>query len=94
MAYFHAKNPNLSIFWRALEWKMWVYIVIWNIVQPFGTHTFVLSGHFVNFVVIWYIFHLFGTFQQEKSGNPGSNRYFCSTSTAPFLTMVNNSAVY
>jgi hypothetical protein len=24
---FHTKNPNLGIFWRALEWKMWVHFV-------------------------------------------------------------------
>jgi hypothetical protein len=41
------------------EWKMLVYfMVIWYILWPFD-----------NVVVIWYIFHRFGIFWQEKSGN-------------------------
>jgi hypothetical protein len=27
MVYFNTKNPNLGIFWRALEWKMLVYFM-------------------------------------------------------------------
>jgi hypothetical protein len=55
-----------------MEWKMLVrfmaiwnsYIMaIWNILGPFGT-----------VVVIWYIFSLFGTLYQEKSGNPAVDR--------------------
>jgi hypothetical protein len=31
------KNRNLGKFWRALEWKVLVYIMtIWNILRPFG----------------------------------------------------------
>jgi hypothetical protein len=26
MVYFQTKNPNLGKFWRALEWKMLVYV--------------------------------------------------------------------
>jgi hypothetical protein len=45
MEYFKTKNPNLGKFWRALEWKMFVYVrVIWN----------VYYGHLVYFIVsIW-----------------------------------------
>jgi hypothetical protein len=54
MGYFYAKNPNLGKFWRALEWKMFVYLMfIWNILWPFG----IFYGHFGNVVIIWYIFH-------------------------------------
>jgi hypothetical protein len=27
MVYFHTKNPNLGIFWRALEFKILVHIL-------------------------------------------------------------------
>jgi hypothetical protein len=37
MVYFETKNPNLDIFWRALEWKMFEYFMTtWNILLPFG----------------------------------------------------------
>jgi hypothetical protein len=52
MVYFHSKNLNLGIFWRALEWKMLEHI-LW----PFGM-----------FYAIWYIISCFGMFYQEKSG--------------------------
>jgi hypothetical protein len=36
MVYFQTKNPNLSKFGRALEWKILVYfMVIWSILWPF-----------------------------------------------------------
>jgi hypothetical protein len=27
MVYFQAKNPNLGKFWRALDWKMFTYLM-------------------------------------------------------------------
>jgi hypothetical protein len=37
MVYFQTKKPNLGTFWRALEWKMFLYfVIIWNILWPFG----------------------------------------------------------
>jgi hypothetical protein len=37
MVCFQTKNPNFGKFWRALEWKMFVYfITIWNNLRPFG----------------------------------------------------------
>jgi hypothetical protein len=66
-AFFKTKNPNLNEFWRALQWKMLVYVmVIWSILRPFG----VFYDHLVHFVFIWYIFPTFGIMYQEKSGNP------------------------
>jgi hypothetical protein len=51
--YTQTKNPNLGKFWRALEWKMFVYFMtIWNILLPFG----IIYGLLVKFVIIWYIF--------------------------------------
>jgi hypothetical protein len=51
---------NLGIFWRALEWKMFVYFMAnWNILKQFGI-----------FLPIWYISPRFGLLYQEKSGNP------------------------
>jgi hypothetical protein len=44
MVYFQTKNPTLSKFLRALEWKMLVYfMVIWGILRPFG----IFYGHLV-----------------------------------------------
>jgi hypothetical protein len=38
MIYFQTKNPNLGVFWRALECKMLLYFMtIWNILRLFGT---------------------------------------------------------
>jgi hypothetical protein len=34
MVLFQTKNPNLGKFWRALEWKMLVFMIIWNILWP------------------------------------------------------------
>jgi hypothetical protein len=49
----HTKNPNLGIFWRALEWKLLVFFMaIWFILQPFG----IFCSFLVCFEVIWYIF--------------------------------------
>jgi hypothetical protein len=39
----------------------------------------VFSGHLVNFLAIWYIFHPFGILYQEKSGNHG-----CAYFSLPF----------
>jgi hypothetical protein len=37
MVYFKTKNPNSGILWRALEWKMLVYLItIRNVLRPFG----------------------------------------------------------
>jgi hypothetical protein len=37
MVCFQTKNHNLGKFWRALEWKMLVYVMtIWNILRPFA----------------------------------------------------------
>jgi hypothetical protein len=56
-----AKNNNMGIFWRALEWKMLIYILgISNMLWALG-----------NFVVIWYIYipHI-GILYREKYGKP------------------------
>jgi hypothetical protein len=39
---------------------------LWHTLRPFG----MLYGHLAYFVVIWYIFTVFGMSYQEKSGNP------------------------
>jgi hypothetical protein len=44
-------------------------MVIWNILQAFGT----FYDHLVHFVFIWHIFSSLGIMHQEKSGNPGPN---------------------
>jgi hypothetical protein len=52
MVCFQTKNPNLGKFWRALDWKMFIYFVaIWNILWRFG----IVYEHLVHFVFIWYI---------------------------------------
>jgi hypothetical protein len=67
MVYFRTENPNLGTFWRAMEWKM--FCILWS----FG----IFYGHFVSFIVVWYILRKFGIFfhnlvclNDEKSGNP------------------------
>jgi hypothetical protein len=62
MVCFQTKNPNLGKFWRVLQWKILVYLMvdhlcyfteIGNILWPFGI-----------------FFPRFGMLYQEKSGNP------------------------
>jgi hypothetical protein len=50
MVYFQTKNPNLDIFWRALECKMLVYFMtIWNILRPcdiiYGRLIYIVCEH-------------------------------------------------
>jgi hypothetical protein len=63
MVYFQTKNPTLSKFWKALEWKRLVFSMP-NISQlvnlwPFGN----LAANLVHFTP-------FGILCQEKYGNP------------------------
>jgi hypothetical protein len=54
MVYLHSKNPNLIIFWRALEWKILVYGIFFPVsvhmlgkeknCQPHSAYLFVLSS--------------------------------------------------
>jgi hypothetical protein len=69
MVCFQTKNHNLGKLYRALDWKMFMYLMaiwntyfmeIWDILWPFGTF-------FIHFV----FFSGFGIMYQEKSGNPG-----------------------
>jgi hypothetical protein len=62
MVYFHTKNPNLGIFWRAKEWNLLVYfLIIWYSLWSFGI--------FSPFLVC---------LDQEKSGNPGKKLFCLS----------------
>jgi hypothetical protein len=59
MVYFQTKNPILSKFWRALEWKILVYyLAIWNM---YFTSIWYILWPFDNIVVIRYKFHIFFT---------------------------------
>jgi hypothetical protein len=49
MVYFQTKNPNLSAFWRALDWKMLIFL---RLVGIFYGHL----GYLVHFVLICYFF--------------------------------------
>jgi hypothetical protein len=68
MVYFQAKNPDLGKFWRALDWKVWIYFTaIWNILRSFG----IFYNHLVRFVFMRYLFPVLVSCRyQEKSGNP------------------------
>jgi hypothetical protein len=60
------KSPNLGKFLRALDWKMFIYLIaIWNILWRLG----IFYDHLVHFVFIWYIFPGLVIMYQEKSGN-------------------------
>jgi hypothetical protein len=69
MFYFHTKNPDLGIFWRALECKLLVYFMT----------ILILNGCLEYYKPIWYSLWSFGFFpvlvclDQEKSGNPDLN---------------------
>jgi hypothetical protein len=68
MVYFQTQNPNLGKFWRALEWKRLVAsLAIWKL--PIMAIWYILWP-LCNLVAIWYICPRFGTWCQEKSGNP------------------------
>jgi hypothetical protein len=45
---------------------------MWNILLTLGE----FYDHLVQFVLIWYIFPLFGIMYQEKYGNPGVTVHF------------------
>jgi hypothetical protein len=49
------------------------------------TAVWFLNGHFVNFMSIWYIPPIFGTFYHEKSGNPALVYRAYSLSSKTFL---------
>jgi hypothetical protein len=69
MVYFQNQNPNLSKFWRVLDWKNLIYFwAIWNILRTFG----IFYGLLGCFMTIWYICCSFGfgIMYHEKSGNP------------------------
>jgi hypothetical protein len=61
-----------SKFWQILKSlakeDAGIVMAIWCTSRPNG----IIYGHFINFVVIWYIFSLFGMLYREKSGNPVS----------------------
>jgi preprotein translocase subunit SecY len=72
MVYFETNYRSLGTFWRVLQWKMLVYFMdIWSILRPL--HKF--YGHLLYFVAMWSFFPRFGILYQEKSGNPGQNRF-------------------
>jgi hypothetical protein len=57
MVCFQTKNPNLGKFWRALEWKLWIYFMaVWNILRTFGIffeHLVHLhTAHLVHFIPV------------------------------------------
>jgi hypothetical protein len=51
MVYFQTKYPNLSNFWRVLQWKIVYFMDIWSILQPFG----ICCGNSVYFSPFWYV---------------------------------------
>jgi hypothetical protein len=49
MEYFQTKNPNLSKFWRFLQWKdVGNCLAIWYILRPFS----LFFGHLVYFMCV------------------------------------------
>jgi hypothetical protein len=58
MFYFQTKNPNMSKFWRVLQWKMLVYVMdISSILRPLGIF-YSLCPFGIYFMAIWYIFYI------------------------------------
>jgi hypothetical protein len=58
MVPFQTQNPNLGKFWRALDWKMLIYLMaIWNILQTFGIfYDNSILCSFGTFFPVWVIF--------------------------------------
>jgi hypothetical protein len=80
MVYFKTKNSNLGKFWRAIEWKMLVYVTaIWHTLWPFAkmyghlVKCMVIGkmyGHLVKCMVIWCSLWSFGMFGPRKIWQP------------------------
>jgi hypothetical protein len=64
MVCFQTKNINLGRFWRALDWKMLIYLPFLNIIRTFGI--------FMTIYVVHFVFNIsgFGIMYQVKSGIP------------------------
>jgi hypothetical protein len=95
MGYFHTYNANLGIFWKALGLKI-ICRYVFHCHSVFFCHVvYVLYGHLVYYVAIWYIlwpswykFFHFGLLCEEKSGNPSDHlikRFFTSSALLFFL---------
>jgi hypothetical protein len=54
MVSIQTKNLNVGKFWRALDWKMLIYL---HILWPLG----IFCRHLGHFMTIWYILCSFGT---------------------------------
>jgi hypothetical protein len=77
VVYFQTKIKNEYIFGGSCNGRCWLFyghMAYIHTLQTFG----ILYGHFVYFVVIWYIFPHFDMTYQEKSGDTGfsSTIYF------------------
>jgi hypothetical protein len=64
MVSFQTKNPNSGKYRRALDWKVLIFMALWNILQTFG----IFYDNLVHFVFICHIFSRFGSMYQEKFG--------------------------
>jgi hypothetical protein len=68
MVSFQTKNPNLGKFWRAIDWKMFLYFMaILEYFQTFG----IFYDHWVHFVFIWYIFPVWVIFTKKNLATLG-----------------------
>jgi hypothetical protein len=79
IVYFKTKNPNLGVYWRALECKMFVYFTaIWYNLLSLGiiyVWSFgIVSGHLVYFSLLWYVW----TKKNLATLDPTYVRIFCS----------------
>jgi hypothetical protein len=68
MVSFQTKNPNLDIFWSALDWKMLIYFKAICNISP--TLEIFYDHMYGTFCVHLVHFSGFGIMYQERSGNP------------------------
>jgi hypothetical protein len=55
MVHFQTKNPNMGNFWRALDWKMFVYFMAnWDILWLFGN----LKNVFQPIGLVYFLLHI------------------------------------
>jgi hypothetical protein len=67
MVSFQTKNINLGKFWRAIDWKMFMYFMaIWNILQTF----WIFYDHLVHFMFIFGPFFRFWYHMPRKIWQP------------------------
>jgi hypothetical protein len=90
MVSFQTKHPNLGIFWRTLEWKLFLYIVC-SFVKYFDHWVYLMGiwqfcSHLVYFSPLWYFLprKIWQPWARARQKNPSAifltNQFFLFSS--------------